>query len=144
MIVAAAPICWDGVNVDSADHRSHMAMANGPMYPGQFFRACPSTHPYLIDSLEVQAAFRTDANFVAGKWHLSSDEMVPGAVPGSTWHMDYWEAWSPTVKATWHATCINQKLSCSGGDLGNGTQMIGANGPPWPQDFPDHVVVAAQ
>jgi hypothetical protein len=143
MIIAAAPICWDGVNVDSADHRSHMRMADGPMYAGQFFRACPTTHPYLIDSLEVQAAFRTDANFVAGKWHLSSDEMVPNAVPGATWHMDYWEAWSPTVKATWHANCINLKLSGSGGDQCNGTQIIGANGPPWPQDFPDHVVVPA-
>jgi hypothetical protein len=43
--------------------------------------------------------------------------------------MDYWEAWSPTVKATWHSTCVNQKLSCSGGDLGNGTQIIGASEP---------------
>jgi hypothetical protein len=129
MIVAAAPNCWDGVNLDTTDHRSHMTWSNGPMYPGQFFRACPADHPYVIDNLEVQIAFTTDANFVAGKWHLSSDEMMPGTVPGATWHMDYWEAWSPTVKATWHATCINQKLSCAGGDLGNGTDIIGASEP---------------
>jgi hypothetical protein len=43
--------------------------------------------------------------------------------------MDYWEAWSPTVKATWHSTCVNQKLSCAGGDLGNGTQIIGGSEP---------------
>jgi hypothetical protein len=129
MIVAAAPNCWDGQNLDVADHRSHMAMSNGAMYPGQFFRACPTDHPYVIDNVEVQIAFTIDANFVAGKWHLSSDEMVAGTVPGSTWHMDYWEAWSPTVKGTWHQTCINQKLSCAGGDLGNGTYMIGAGIP---------------
>ena len=140
MIVAAAPNCWDGVNLDVADHRSHMAMSNGPMYPGQFFRACPSTHPYAIDNLEVQIAYTTDANFIAGKWHLTSDEMMAGTVPGSTWHMDYWEAWSPTVKATWHTTCINQKLSCSGGDLGNGTQIIGASVPPG--GWPKHQLVA--
>jgi hypothetical protein len=129
MIVAAAPNCWDGTNLDTADHRSHMTWSNGPMYAGQFFRACPADHPYVIDNVEVQIAFTTDANFVAGKWHLSSDEMMPGTVPGATWHMDYWEAWSPTVKATWHSTCINQKLSCAGGDLGNGTDIIGASEP---------------
>jgi hypothetical protein len=107
-----------------------MAMSNGPMYPGQFFRACPADHPYAIDNVEVQIAFTTDANFIAGKWHLSSDEMMAGTVPGSTWHMDYWEAWSPTVKATWHTNCINLKLSCANGDLGNGTQIVGAGIPP--------------
>jgi hypothetical protein len=34
------------------------------------------------------------------------------------------------VKATWHTNCINLKLSCSSGDLGNGTQIIGAGVPP--------------
>jgi hypothetical protein len=56
--------------------------------------------------------------------------MVANAVPGSTWHMDYWEAWSPEVKATWHKYCINGHETCAGGDLGNGTQIIGASEPP--------------
>jgi hypothetical protein len=134
MIVAAAPNCWDGINLDTPDHRSHMHFSDGPMYPGQFFRACPSSHPYAIDNLEVQVAFTIDANFTAGKWLLDSDrqmrEMGMNVVAGSTWHMDYWEAWSPTVKATWHRTCINQRFSCSSGDLGDGTYIIGAGVPP--------------
>jgi hypothetical protein len=130
MIIAAAPSCWDGQTLDAADHRSHMSVANGPMYTGQFFRACPTTHPYALPNLEVQVAFTVDANFVAGKWHLSSDEMVANAIPGSTWHMDYWEAWSPSVKATWHKYCINGHETCAGGDLGNGTQIIGGSEPP--------------
>jgi hypothetical protein len=141
MIIAAAPNCWDGVNLDSADHRSHVHMSDGPQYPGQFFRACPSTHPYVVDNLEVQVAYTIDANFVAGKWLLSSDEMVPGIAAGSTWHMDYWEAWSPTVKATWHQYCINGHLTCSGGDLGNGTDMKASNLYPI-SDYPKHQLVA--
>jgi hypothetical protein len=140
MIIAAAPSCWDGHTLDPADHRSHMSVANGAMYVGQFFRACPTTHPYALPNLEVQVAFTVDANFVAGKWHLSSDEMGANAVPGSTWHMDYWEAWSPTVKATWHRTCMNQQLSCAGGDLGDGTDIRGGNAPPG--GFPKHQLVA--
>jgi hypothetical protein len=129
MIVAAAPICWDGVNLDSADHRSHMAMANGQMHPGQFFRACPKDHPYVVDSLEVQVAFTVDADFIAGRWGLDSDfqmeKMLGKRIQrGSTWHMDYREAWSPLVKGIWHTNCINRKLSCAGGDLGNGMQML--------------------
>ena len=127
MILVNAPNCWDGKNLDSADHRSHMAWGTGTYYAGQFFNACPVDHPYMIPDMEVQIAFTVDANLA--KWHVSSDEMVAGAANGSTFHMDYWEAWSPTIKATWHQYCINGHLTCSSGDLGNGTDMIGAGEP---------------
>jgi hypothetical protein len=124
------PDCWDGKNLDSADHRSHMAFG-APV-------ACPGDHPYKIPEVAVQAFFRTDANFAAGKWHLSSDEMMPGTTPGKTLHMDYWEAWSPVVKNIWQTSCIDGHLSCAAGNLGNGQevkgmQQIGA--------FPIHVLV---
>src|SRR5262249_55490675 len=115
--------------------------SDGPMYPGQMFRACPPSHPYVIPNLEVQVMYSVDANFVAGKWHLSSDEMVPGTVPGSTWHMDYWEAWSPAIKGIWTSTCLDQHLTCASGDLGNGTDIIGAGIPSG--GFPKHQLVTA-
>ena len=128
MILVDAPNCWDGVNLDSADHRSHMAWATGPYYQGQFFNACPADHPYMIPDMEVQIAFTVDANLA--KWHVSSDEMVAGAANGSTFHMDYWEAWSPTIKAAWHKGCINAHMSCANGGLGDGTEIKDA-GVPW-------------
>jgi hypothetical protein len=144
MIIAAGPNCWDGVNLDSADHRSHMSWSNGPMYPGQFFRACPITHPRAISNVEVQVAYTIDQAFRDGKWELDSERQMRAmgmtVVAGSTWHMDYWEAWSPSVKATWHRTCINQKLSCAGGDLGNGTDILKADHYP-NSDFPTHQLV---
>src|SRR5438309_2006703 len=127
MILANSPNCWDGVNLDTADHRSHVAWGTGTYYAGQFFNACPVDHPYMIPDMEVQIAYTVDATLA--KWHVSSDEMVPGAQNGSTFHMDYWEGWSPTIKATWHQYCINGHLTCSSGDLGNGTDMIGAGEP---------------
>jgi len=135
VIAANSPSCWDGLSLDTPDHRSHMAYATGPWYAGQLFNACTADHPYPIPNMEVLIYFTVDSNFA--KWHLSSDEMVPGAAGGSTFHMDYWEAWSPTVKATWQQYCINGHLSCSSGDLGNGTDMVGA-GVPWPSGFPKH------
>jgi hypothetical protein len=56
--------------------------------------------------------------------------------------MDYWEAWSPTIKARWHENCINKHLTCSGGDLGNGTIMKAANYYP-ASDYPTHQLLPA-
>ena len=131
---AVIPPCWDGQHVDSADHRSHIVYADGPVVPGTGDnRACPADHPYVMPSLQIRLEYTTDANFVAGKWHFSSDEMMPGLAAGTTFHVDYFEAWSPTVKRTWFDNCIDKHLTCANGDLGNGMQMKEA-GEPYPQD----------
>jgi hypothetical protein len=114
-----APDCWNGV-VDAADHRSNMAYPTRATPNG--FR-CPLDHPYWTPNWSGFAVYTTDANFVAGKWHLSSDELMPGVKAGETAHFDYWEAWSPLVKATWQFHCIDMSLNCSGGELGDGTAM---------------------
>ncbi len=132
-VAATIPQCWDGKNLDSPDHRSHMAYATtgGIARVG---RSCPTTHPYRIPEIAVSAFFKIDAAFLAGNWRLSSDEMHPGTVPGTTMHMDYWEAWSPTIKAAWQAACIDRHLSCNNGNLGNGQQIKNMQTPTggWP------------
>jgi hypothetical protein len=84
------------------------------------FFACPATHPYLIPQLSIHITYTVDANLAT--WALSSDVQM-GMTPGSTFHWDYWEAWSPSVKAIWSKECIDLQRSCSGGDLGNGTKI---------------------
>lgn len=128
-VAVTFPQCWDGKNLDSADHRSHMRNTWGS-------NGCPSTHPYRVPEIAISANFRVDPNFA--KWHLSSDEMLPGAIPGQTLHMDYWEGWSPIVKAIWQKNCIDGHLTCSAGSVGDGReikgmQQVGA--------FPNHVLV---
>jgi hypothetical protein len=132
VIAPNAPNCWDGKNLDAADHRSHMSYATGPWYTGQLFNACPTDHPYVVPDMELLIHFTVDANLA--KWHVASDEMVPGAPAGSTFHVDYWEAWSPTVKKAWHDGCINLHLSCGGASLGDGTAIKGGDVPwgGWP------------
>jgi hypothetical protein len=130
------PDCWDGVHLDTADHRSHMAVATGAGVNGR--RACPADHPYNIPEVAEQAYFRTDANFAAGLWRLSSDEMVPGVAAGTTLHFDYWEAWSPVVKNLWQTGCINGHFSCNVGETGTGQTVVGMSQVgPWP----NHVLV---
>lgn len=123
------PNCWDGKHLDSPDHRSHMAYAD--------YVRCPSTHPYLIPQEENKAQYRVTADMIGtrsdgskySRVRLASDAMLPGAKPGATLHADYMEAWVTAAKKMWMDNCIDKALSCSGGDLGNGKQLIGASQP---------------
>lgn len=124
------PDCWDGVNLDSPDHRSHVS--HSIYYTdsnGVSVQKCDAAHPYHMPKTSIIAIYTVDANFVAGTWHLSSDEMVPGAPAGKTFHADYIEAWSPTVRDGWLKNCIDAHMSCQGGDLGDGTQIKGMTVP---------------
>jgi hypothetical protein len=118
------PDCWDGVNLDSPDHRSHVSHSTYVPY-----QHCDAAHPYHMPKVSIIAIYTADANFVAGNWHLSSDEMVSGAAPGTTFHADYLEAWSPAVRDGWLKNCIDAHMSCQGGDLGDGTQIRGMTVP---------------
>lgn len=131
-----APECWDGKNLDSADHRSHVAYS---AYIGQSYAQCPGTHPYVIPTFSMGVWFTTDETLqrtglwdgkLDGNWHLSSDraDAMPGMVmpikePGTTIHADWFGAWDDSVMAMWTANCIDRLLNCSGGDLGNGKQL---------------------
>jgi hypothetical protein len=121
------PDCWDGKNLDTPDHRSHLSHGSSVWDAAlnQSYYRCDDAHPYHIPQMTLMAFYTVDANFAAGRWRLSSDDMVPGAAPGTTFHADYWEAWSPTIRDTWQANCIDGHLNCAGGDLGNGTVIKG-------------------
>ena len=116
--VINAPDCWDGKNLDSANHRSHVAYKG---YGTWGYAKCPTTHPFVIPAFTMGVWYTIDENL--GTWRLSSDEMMPGTTPGATFHADWFGAWDNTVQAMWMDNCINKLLNCSGGDLGNGKQM---------------------
>ena len=116
----STPECWDGKNIDSADHRSHLVFLLRDANTGKEF--CPSTHPYLIPRLHFQRFFTIRPDDITSTWHLSSD--MPGDTPGSSAHADYIMAWNDKVMDRWMAACINKLLTCSDGNLGDGSKMI--------------------
>jgi hypothetical protein len=126
--VIQAPNCWDGRNLDSADHRSHVAYAS---YGSWGYLKCDAAHPYVIPQFTLGAWYSVAPGDDTSKWHFSSDEMVPGAVPGYTFHADWFGAWDNTIMAMWMDNCINKNLSCSGGELGNGQGMRMYSGFSW-------------
>ena len=138
--VISAPDCWDGKNLDSADHRSHVAFGS---YGDWGYYKCPNSHPYVIPTFTLGAWYKVDDTLdrsgswdgMFNSWHLSSDNMPGMAMtPGSTFHTDWFGAWDDTVLKIWHDNCINKLLNCSGGDLGNGKQLKMYAGFRWSAD----------
>jgi hypothetical protein len=112
------PQCWDGVNLDSADHKSHMAYGNGSS-------TCPTTHPIPLPEITMIVVYP-----IIGKdtstWRLSSDHS--GAPAGTSGHADWMNGWTgqtageyiPTV---WTTKVINKGLSGGSHILGDGRVM---------------------
>ena len=135
--IIQAPECWDGKNLDSADHRSHVAYAS---YGAWGYLKCPSTHRYDIPTFTLGAWYSVEAGDVTSLWELSSDHMAPGQPKGHTFHADFFMAWDPPVHDMWWQNCINKKLNCSAGVLGNGKQLKGADQPSYGWTHPQRLV----
>ena len=119
--IVFAPGCWDGVRLDSPNHRDHMA---NPGYGSWGYLRCPSTHPYVVPSFTLASWYSVDEQR-ADSWYLSSDEM-PGMdrMPaGSTFHADWFGAWDDDVMAMWTADCLEALKSCNSGVLGGRRMM---------------------
>ena len=113
------PICWNGRDLDSPDHRSHVVDAisdRSTNYQGR----CPKTHPMLLPQFTMTVTWSIGQGDDPTRWTLASDHMKPGALPGETFHSDYFEAWEDRIRDRWSAGCIDHQLNCSDGDLGDG------------------------
>ncbi|WP_228243036.1 DUF1996 domain-containing protein [Porphyrobacter sp. GA68] len=118
-----SPACWDGKNLDSRDHRSHMAYPIRNQSTG-YQQRCPASHPYEIPTFTLQAMYEVLPTDRVKTWRFSSDAMMtPGKPAGSSFHADWFGAWEDSVLETWQEWCINKLLNCSSGDLGNGSGL---------------------
>ncbi len=111
------PQCWDGKNLDSADHQSHMA------YPGA--KACPASHPVAIPEIAFTVRYDVTATDDVRAWRLSSDNYSTSTPGGFSFHGDWMNGWRDEVVATWLQGCVNKALDCNATLLGDGRQMEG-------------------
>ncbi|BDZ41353.1 hypothetical protein GCM10025865_06520 [Paraoerskovia sediminicola] len=91
-----APSCWNGVDLDSPNHKSHMAYpVNGE---------CPLTHPVPVPMIEFKIA-----------WPASGDLTDAYLVSGSdqSWHYDFMNGWEPEILDALVRHCINGGLQCN-------------------------------
>jgi len=90
-----------GQQLDSADHKSHMARSK-PQSDGTRKCSDPS-YPIPVPTLTINANFPMPTT--QGQVALSSDE--PSDPPGSTMHSDFWNTWNQAELERLVTQCIN-------------------------------------
>ena len=116
------PQCWDGVNLDSADHKSHMAQ---PVHdPITKISICPASHPVPLPRITFQFKFPVTVPEGTTGWRISSD-VDPLSPGGMTGHADWFNGWDDEIVRTFVTKCLNAGLDCTNGELGDGTQLVG-------------------
>jgi uncharacterized protein DUF1996 len=108
------PSCWDGRQLDSPDHRSHMVYANVDT------GACPADHPVSLP----QITYEIDYPGITGgsQYTLSSHGTY-------SMHADFFAAWDPQVQNALVTGCLNAGLHCIDVNRDGGTLVAGDNNP---------------
>jgi hypothetical protein len=89
------PQCWNGRDLDSTDHKSHMSYpVNG---------ACPASHPVAVPKLRQVMRYPVSGNPAA--FRLASG-------PGYTMHGDFFNAWPVDEMARRVNDCIRPIIKC--------------------------------
>jgi Domain of unknown function (DUF1996) len=101
-LVLTFPNCWDGVHLDSANHKSHMFYGQG--------LNCPVTHPVLVPEMSFRFRWSASGPGVT----LSSDTMSGHTMPaGTTAHGDFINTWDDAELARRVSGCLNVAHVCN-------------------------------
>jgi hypothetical protein len=116
-MVITFPQCWDGKNLDSPNHRDHMA------YPvaWQSENACPATHPVNLPEISLNVNHNVAFTNQMAKWRLASDNYTfNGSNAGFSGHADWVNGWDqPTLDGV-VKNCLVAFKDCHAHLLGNG------------------------
>lgn len=91
------PDCWDGVHLDSPDHKSHVGPADNT-------GKCSGKYPVAIPSISFMLPYPLNTDTEGVK--LSSGT-------GYSMHGDFFNAWVPEALAERVRNCINQHAKCN-------------------------------
>ncbi|MFB9451098.1 DUF1996 domain-containing protein [Dactylosporangium vinaceum] len=95
----AFPDCWDGKNLDSPNHKDHVAFGAN--------NACPKTHPVKIPAVTFDIQY--GAKGTTAGYYLSSDKQGASA---SSMHGDAFIMWDQTTMNKRTKNCLLQRRTC--------------------------------
>lgn len=114
----AFPQCWDGENLDSPDHKSHMAYPASPSAGAK--NRCPQTHPVMIPEIGFNLDFNITTPNQTKKWRLSSDNYASSLPAGYSSHGDWINGWDEDIMAGIIKNCLQINGDCHAHLLGDG------------------------
>ncbi|KAK0723369.1 hypothetical protein B0T26DRAFT_750644 [Lasiosphaeria miniovina] len=118
------PLCWDGKNLDSANHIDHVAAPTGG--PASFAVTngkCPASHPVKIPQIHFEIVWDTRAFNNKADWPADGSQplvLSHGDTTGFGQHGDYVFGWKDDVlqqamdKSCFGATCSALKAQAFG------------------------------
>lgn len=92
------PSCWDGHNLDSLDHKSHMA------YPSR--GVCPADHAVAVPAITLIYRYPTTGGPLTA---LASGSALTG-------HADFFNAWNQDELSRLVTTCLDALRHCGRGN----------------------------
>ena len=117
--------CWDGVNLDSPDHKSHMAnpiaFSSGD---NQRPFKCPDSHPVVLPLITFTIDYEVPAGADTSKWRLSSDDYDPQLPGGYSLHADWMNGWDTAISTLWGTKCMRERRDCGSANLGDGRDAL--------------------
>lgn len=93
------PDCWNGLTLDSADHKSHMAYATRVRGQGM---VCPADHPVAVPLISLNLHYPV----------RGGPAMSLSSGPYYTAHADFFEAWQPGALSALVSRCLNAAVHC--------------------------------
>ena len=110
------PDCWNGKDLDSANHKSHMA------YSSDTNNSCPASHPKRIPTITMLTYYEVNSSAGTSKWRLASDNYA-GGNGGYSSHADFMMGWDEVIHKTVVDKCINPSKDCHAHLLGDGREF---------------------
>jgi hypothetical protein len=115
LMEVAFPQCWDGVNLDSPDHISHMANPESGK--------CPASHPVPVPEIRFEIHYAITAADAPSRWRLASDAYDPALPGGYSGHGDWFSGWDQAIMDTMVANCEQLARDCHAYLLGDGRTL---------------------
>ena len=115
------PQCWDGINLDSPNHKDHMANANPALTTPN---KCPASHPIGIPQVAESINFNVVTVNQTKNWRLASDNYSTTIDGGLSAHADWVNGWDTTTMSGWVKNCLNKGADCHAHLLGDGRMFF--------------------
>ncbi len=118
------PSCWNGVDLDSPTHNTHVVFPSRVSESGYYTMLdsedwfCPSSHPIVLPGVTFKLHYNYPGDTDIKFWRLSSDNYDTSKEAGRSTHGDWFNGWDQTIMDEWVANCMVRGVDCHDNVLG--------------------------